>query len=92
MGFIPLFIMLGGILFLWALVVYSNLQSKAERIETISSKLRAIEGANAERAGDNFEELKEIYHSAVTDYNLTVQSSQAKVWARVFNFRQKGNS
>ena len=88
MGFLPLFIMLGGIFFLWGLVVYNSLTSKAERIYTISSKLKAIEGQSVDKTGDNFQELNGIYRMAVNDYNLTVQSSPARVWARVFNFRQ----
>jgi hypothetical protein len=79
MGYVPIFIVTAGAMFLWGMTAYHTLRNRLAEVKFLAELL----------AQDPDEHTKEQYHYAVRMYNATVADGAAKFWAKLFGFKQQ---
>jgi hypothetical protein len=77
MGYIPIFLVTAGMLFLWGMTTYYTLKNRKTEVDTLAAAL----------AQNPNEDLKKQYLFALRMYNATVKDGAAKVWAKIFGFK-----
>ena len=83
MGYVPIFIVTAGIMFLWGMTAYYTLKNRLQELDNLAMLLAQ---SNSQT---NTQELKQQHDYALRMYNATVKDGAAKFWARVFGFKLK---
>lgn len=79
MGYIPIFIVTAGMMFLWGMTAYHTLRNRLAEVNELAELL----------AKNPDENTRKKYHYALNMYNATVIDGAAKFWARIFGFKQQ---
>ncbi len=81
MGYIPIFIVMGGVFFLWGMTAYHTLQNRKNEVQILATSL-------AEATPDQQNQRQRQHEAAIRLYNATVADGAAKFWAFVFGFKK----
>jgi hypothetical protein len=79
MGYIPIFIVMGGIVLLWGMTAYHTLKNKLEQVESLAKNLHEATPTQ-----------QQAHLAAIQLYNATVADGAAKFWAVLFGFKKIG--
>jgi hypothetical protein len=77
MGYIPIFIVTAGMVFLWGMTVYYTLKRLLDEVNAMESLVKI----------DTNEETKRKYLYAMRMYNATIKDGAARFWAKIFGFK-----
>jgi hypothetical protein len=77
MGYIPFFIVMGGVLLLWGMTAYYTLENRLQEVRKLAKNLQ-----------DATQEQQKEHQIALRMYNATVADGAAKFWAMIFGYKK----